>query len=256
MSKPGFVSKHHYPLSWPGAWPRTPEKKRLPPKDNVTHYLVARDYVEREFRAIGTSFLQISSNLPPNREGEPFLEYLDRRLDDPGIAASFVIGDESYVMACDAWEYPKDNLRAIGLVLGHLRAAARNAAPYYLPMLLHNFSVGRAVASTLPAAAMMGISEDAVLAAEVNIPPPLSEEQVILGNLAVNANPQEWWSILQLEKNSGLSEIEAAFRRLARFAHPDRGGDAQKMRLLTQAVTHARQNRKMTGVQDFYSDAG
>ena len=240
MPRPVFKLVHSFPLSWPHGWPRTPEKNRKPPKDNVTHYLVAKDYVEKEFRALGAHLVQISTNLPPNSEGEPFYEYLNRRIEQPGVAVSFIIGEQSYVMACDTWEYPKDNLRSIGVVIGHMRAAARNAAEYFLPMLLQNFAVGRELRATLPD------MEDSFIKVEQTIaePPEITEEQRIISDLDANANPKEWWSILQLDSAASLSEVEAAFRRLARHAHPDRGGDANKMRLLSQAVAHARQNLK------------
>lgn len=241
MPRPVFKLAHSFPLSWPHGWPRTPAQKRQPPKDNVTHYLVAKDYVEKEFRALGAHHVQISTNLPPNSEGEPFFEYLDRRIDNPGVAVSFVVGEQSYVIACDAWEYPKDNLRSIGVVIGHMRATARNAADYFLPMLLQNFAVGRELKMAAPDFDSSAITVETVIS---ETKPEISEEQKILSTLDVNANPKEWWSILQLDNSASLSEVEAAFRRLARHAHPDRGGDANKMRLLSQAVTHARQNLK------------
>ena len=243
--KPDFISKASpCPLLWPDHWPKTAIEKRQPPKDNVTHYMVARDYIYNELRGLRATNVLISSNIPINQYGEPFLEYAEKRLDTPGVAVYFFVDDKPYVMACDAWEYPKDNLRAIGIAIGHIRATARTVAPYYLDIMLSAFSLdanGQSVQSpenTVAAEPIKPSRTETIIDIEptpMDIPSPSEEAW---------QTHEEWWNILGVPAESSLSEVEAAFRMIARRTHPDRGGSANKMRLLNQAVAHARQQLK------------
>lgn len=47
--------------------------------------------------------------------------------------------------------------------------------------------------------------------------------------------PLEWWDVLQIRRDAGRETIEAAFRRLAKDHHPDRGGSTAKMAELNRA---------------------
>ena len=224
--KAAFLSQiSSYPLIWPMGWEVTPERDRLPAKDRITNYLVAKDYTLKELKSLGASNILISSNLPLQADGEPFLDYLERAIDEPGIAVYFFVGDKPYVMACDAWQYPKDNLRSIGVAIGHIRSTERIVAPYYLERLLAGFLI---------------VEEEQPSTSHDNAHPDISQPH----HWPQSPNPQKWWEILNLSPSAGVSEIESAYRSLARANHPDRGGDANKMHLLNQAVAHARQGLK------------
>lgn len=57
-------------------------------------------------------------------------------------------------------------------------------------------------------------------------------------------NPERHWSeILGVPSNASLDDIEAAYRRKAREAHPDTGGSDQAMARLNGARDRARQER-------------
>ncbi|TAH33130.1 MAG: J domain-containing protein [Alphaproteobacteria bacterium] len=222
--KISFISEAPpYPLIWPDHWPRLNAKDRLPAKDNVTHFLVARDYILNELKGLRANNILISSHIPAKKNGELFVEYLDRKLDDPGVAVYFFVGHQPYVMACDGWEYPKDNLRAIGVTIGHIRACERTVAPYYLDIMLSAFAI------PIPEAAEEQVAEP---------------ESIRPAFKTKNVNPREWWTVLGVGENASLTEVEASFRTLARAAHPDLGGSAEQMKLLTQAVSFARQELK------------
>jgi len=51
---------------------------------------------------------------------------------------------------------------------------------------------------------------------------------------------EEWWQVLGVRRNGTLEEAEAAWRQLAKRAHPDRGGDEQSMSALNAAISAAR----------------
>ncbi len=234
--KPDFISAASaYPLAWPAHWPRMDELQRLPAKDNLTHFAVAKDYIVNELRGLGASNVLISSNIPARKNGDLFLDYMDRKLEDPGVAVYFFVGDKPYVFACDGWEYPKDNLRAIGVAIGHIRACARSASPYYLDIMLSAFAMPDMAAQNAKPQ-KTNISEPAAIADEI-VEPAQAQANF-------HHNPREWWVILGLDQNAGLTEVEASFRSLARKAHPDLGGNEKHMKILSQAVAFARQELK------------
>jgi hypothetical protein len=65
----------------------------------------------------------ISSNVPLRRDGFPYANY--RTPDDPGVAVYFRLGGKPHVMASDAWDSLRDNIRARGLTIAAQRAITR-----------------------------------------------------------------------------------------------------------------------------------
>lgn len=66
-------------------------------------------------------------------------------------------------------------------------------------------------------------------------------DQAFAGYLALAPDPErEWWLVLDLPPAASLVEVEEAFRRLAKTAHPDAGGSHDRMARLTAARTAAR----------------
>jgi len=66
-------------------------------------------------------------------------------------------------------------------------------------------------------------------------------DQAFAGYTALPANADADWAIvLGVPPTASADEIEAAFRRLAMAAHPDRGGSHDEMARLNAAVTAAR----------------
>lgn len=52
-----------------------------------------------------------------------------------------------------------------------------------------------------------------------------------------------WWTVLGVPPDARPDEIDAAFRRLARIHHPDKGGDAATFRQVSEAYRQAREQR-------------
>ena len=67
--------------------------------------------------------------------------------------------------------------------------------------------------------------------------------QAFAGHVALPA-PEQWWQVLGLEPGAGLPAIEAAYRRLARSAHPDTGGSDAAMARLNAARDGALREQK------------
>lgn len=55
------------------------------------------------------------------------------------------------------------------------------------------------------------------------------------------ADETRWWTVLVLPSDASLAEAEAAYRGLARKAHPDSGGSGDEMARLNVAIAGARE---------------
>jgi DnaJ-domain-containing protein 1 len=72
-----------------------------------------------------------------------------------------------------------------------------------------------------------------------------SLDQAFRGYTALQPATCEWWLVLGVERNAPIEKIEAAFTKLAKEHHPDRGGDANQMARLTEARRLAKEERKI-----------
>jgi hypothetical protein len=69
--------------------------------------------------------------------------------------------------------------------------------------------------------------------------------QAFRGYTALQPATCEWWLVLGVDRTAPLERIEAAFTKLAKEHHPDRGGDANQMARLTEARELAKAERKI-----------
>jgi hypothetical protein len=67
--------------------------------------------------------------------------------------------------------------------------------------------------------------------------------QAFAGHVALPA-PDPWWAVLGVARDAPIGVITAAFRALARDAHPDVGGDRAAWDRLNEAVAQARKERE------------
>lgn len=65
----------------------------------------------------------------------------------------------------------------------------------------------------------------------------------------VPGEPESWWNVLGVAFDAPLHAAEAAYRRLVLTAHPDRGGSAEAMMRLNDAIREAREALKDTSMQ-------
>jgi hypothetical protein len=79
-----------------------------------------------EVRLLGGKLTIISSNIPSNTYGKPYLNAPTP--DDAGVAVYWVREGKQEVMACDRWKKPWENMRAIYYAVAGLRQMERAGA--------------------------------------------------------------------------------------------------------------------------------
>lgn len=71
-------------------------------------------------------------------------------------------------------------------------------------------------------------------------------EQAFAGYTALGAAAEvEWWIVLSVPRSAPLASIEAAYRELAKKAHPDAGGSEAEMQRLNVARDAARKEKQV-----------
>lgn len=188
-----------FPLLWPEGQRRTVARKVSPFE---VGFSTARDHLLRELSKLGARDVVISSNVPLRRDGLPLADA--REPSDPGVAVYFDrrVGEtwSPFVIACDAYNRVKANLRAVGLTVEALRSIARHGATQMLEQAFTGFAA---------------------------LPP------------ATPADPP-WWVVLGVSKDAAEEPVREAYRRLALEHHPDRGGDSARMAQVNRAYEAAR----------------
>lgn len=111
-----------YPLHWPEGWPRTPPNKRQWGRFEVQPG-VARTHLLHEIQRMGGRYPVISSNIALRRDGLPYAN--QNKIEDPGIAVYFERDGKQMVFACDQYDAPWKNIRAISKTIEALRGIER-----------------------------------------------------------------------------------------------------------------------------------
>jgi len=193
-----------YPLEWPTAWPRTPDRDRhrsqfgrRSGEYNWKQRLTIAQAVGRlqgEVERMGGSALVVSSDVPVRQDGLP---YSNRRApDDPGVAVYFQRDGKPVCMPCDGFDRVADNIAAVAKAIEALRGLARWGSGAMLEAAFSGFKA-----------------------------------------LPERAGGVPWYETLDVEPATATrKEVDTAYRRLASACHPDRpDGDADRFREVTEA---------------------
>lgn len=127
-----------FPLAWPHGWDRTPAHKRKPGAFQATADKARRELLNEIVR-LGGNYPVISSNVPLRRDGMPFSEGSRAKIADPGVAVYFMKAKRQMVFACDQYDAPWKNIRAIGKTIEAIRGLERWGASDMLERALSAF---------------------------------------------------------------------------------------------------------------------
>lgn len=167
-----------YPLQWPDGRPRT--KRRVSSSFKVTPRK-AYDELRAELSRFGVKAPVVSSNCPLRiSDGTPYADALSDRFEDPGVAVYFTRKDRLVCIACDTYETPFENIRALGLSVNAMRDMDRWGAGQVLDQAFEGFTA---------------------------LPPP---DQ--MGDPGAKA----WWVVLGVKSDATVKEAEAAWKALCR----------------------------------------
>lgn len=201
-----------FPLRWPDGWKRTPDVKR---KDSNRFEVGPEKAVKELYNTLvrlGAKSIVVSSHLQVGVRGGLMLGNARGRLPDPGAAVYFWRSEREFVLAQDAFDTVLGNLRSIGIALEALRTLERHGGAHLAERAFGGFAA---------------------------LPPP--------------EKPFNWREELGIDgiqlHNPTLAKTiaEAAYKQLAKGAHPDNGGNAERMARLNKAIEKAREELKTDG---------
>jgi hypothetical protein len=120
---------------------------------------------------------------------------------DTGVAVYFQLNKTPQVFACDKWDKIEDNMQAIRKTIEAIRGIERWGSSEMMNRIYRGFQALPHVSS---------------------------------------ATNESWWNILGVDPNASIDEIEKAYKRKAKEAHPDMGGSNEAFIKHTNALEQAR----------------
>jgi hypothetical protein len=196
------MAEEAYPLAWPIGRRRTRLPKGSPFK---VLFPKARDELMREIALLGGSLPVLSTNIPLRRDGLPYAG--QKEPDDRGVAVYFVLKNQQMCFACDCWDKVGDNVQAIRHTIAALRGIERWGTGDMVQQAFAGF---------------------------IALPSPKDANGVARAHRPVS--PEESpYSVLGVKPSATPEEIEAAYRRRIKLAHPDVGGSAEAVQRLNDA---------------------
>lgn len=124
-----------FPLDWPIAQPRARHRTDSRFKMNAS---VAIGELAAELRRFRANKATLSSNIPLRSNGLPYAD--DGVFGDPGVALYFERGGKPFVIACDSYRRPWENIRAVAIAMESLRAIERHGAGQIADQAISGFA--------------------------------------------------------------------------------------------------------------------
>lgn len=190
--------KREYPLDWPLAQPRTERPSGFAPagcRDTIT---TAAARVEKALTGLGFTDVALSTDVLIHKG-----QYATVKMAcDHGAALAFGFGGRGYHVGQDIWLGPAHNVWSLALMAEGLRQTVRHAGDALFLRMISGFAA---------------------------LPPPVHPGSAVARSILA---PHE---VLGVAPTAPREVVEAAYRALARSAHPDKGGSAARMAALNAA---------------------
>ena len=186
-----------FPLTWPVAWPRTPQWERSAGQFKMSASRT-RQLLSRELDLLGAKQVVISSNVATRRDGLPYAN--QARPEDPGVVLYFTLNGDEIAIPCDRWLTVDANLRAIGMAIEAIRGMERWGTKQMVKAGFRGYKA-------LP-------------------------ENVIVTPYTT----RPWHEVLEVSPTASPEIIKAAYRNKAGRAHPDvPGGSVEALQEVKDA---------------------
>lgn len=199
----GILNIDAYPCRWPDGWERTPSHRRGTSRFGLD-FVRARDDISRQLKLMGAREIVLTTNIPLRRDGLPLAGQSEPQ--DPAVAVYWIErgtwnaqrNEQDYkrlVVACDHWRKVKENLRAVGVTIECLRALKRSGATHVIERAFMGFAA-----------------------------------------LPEQAGQRSWRQVLELGDGPVSRDmLDRAYRAMALWSHPDRGGTNEGMAAVNRA---------------------
>ena len=116
-----------YPLYWPEGWKRTPANHRAANNQFKGTLGKYREDLYDELGRLWAKKQIVSSNISTRGDGKLYATF--REPSDPGVAVYFEWRDKQMCFACDKFVTVAQNIRAITLTIGAIRAGSNAGEP-------------------------------------------------------------------------------------------------------------------------------
>lgn len=198
-----------FPLQWPVGWKRTPAGSRMPARFGVRRASMPGGYASKQWLSVADALARLQSELRMlGAAGEVLSTNVVLRLD--GLPRS---GQPA----------PADPGAAVYFTL---KGKPRCLACDRWTRVADNIAAIAAHVEAIRAVDRYGVG---------------TMDQAFAGYAQLQAGPDDWRSVLGLGHDSvTMGDVDEAFKRLARTAHPDAGGTDADMARLNQAREIAR----------------
>lgn len=131
------MSNDSFPLSWPLGYKRTTNRKPSSFKQSMDR---SQQFLQEEVRRLGGTGLIVSTNLPIRNDGGIYAAYMDKLIDDPGVAIFFKFKGKTITMCCDQYRRVWENIYALGKGIEALRGMDRWGVSEFLERAFTGFT--------------------------------------------------------------------------------------------------------------------
>ncbi len=194
-----------FPLLWPVGYKKTVNRIQSRFKQTMDG---SQRALRDEIKRLGGTHLIVSSNIPVRQDGGLYTVYMDRKIDDPGVAVYFKYKGKDIAMCCDKYTRVWENVFALAQSIDAIRSMERWGVSDFIERAFTGFAA---------------------------LPESQSDERFYHKQYTC-------WEILQIPYGSSHGEIRKAYRMLVKTVHPDvnESPDAEKeFDILTKAYNQA-----------------
>lgn len=139
------MTKLAYPLQWPLGYKRTYARENSRFRQGID---ASQRHLHEEVRRLGGTDLVVSTNLLIRNDGMIYAAYLDKKIDDPGVAIFFKYKKKDVTMCCDKYHRVWENIYALANGIEALRGMERWGVSEFLDRAFAGFTALPAAGQT------------------------------------------------------------------------------------------------------------